>query len=586
MNATLALVTALKSFSPADLERLLTLRLGSASGLHDWFDVADALQTATSIDRGLARLPRPLLVNARETSPSAQTLNAALALGLGTVDGILPAVTARIAEVTAQVTAEVGAGQTANAPAVALTETKERASQEAALAFTGRVDELLDFIAPTGLRSLARGGVTSAEIARVDAELGELPGSLSEIVELLSRALLVTRAENMWRVSDLTQWHEASAIAKWSLLARAWRDDLGPDLVQALLDSPEWGDTFNSYLSWLFPLDSSWIVTLWQSANPMGKLLGMHLNGTRTDLATRWLSGHDAKASDMLEALQPSFVDKVLLQSDLSIVAPGPLRNDLDARLRSYASVESRSMASTYRLRSALLSHALESGQTPEEIMDFLENLSSTGLPQPVVYLIKDLAAKNGTLRVRSHAGGSTITCITPSLAATLLADTSLTSLALRRQTENILASVFDSNVVMRNLRGAKYPAVLENELGQILPWQSVSPSRPGRPSIGAGTGRAENTPTGAIQLLVTHLAQSRDTDESGDENWQVRQIEVAIRAKARIGITVGLPDGTEKAFVIIPRGLNNGRLRALDTHSDVERTIPVTSITSLSPVA
>jgi hypothetical protein len=51
------------------------------------------------------------------------------------------------------------------------------------------------------------------------------------------------------------------------------------------------------------------------------------------------------------------------------------------------------------------------------------------------------------------------------------------------------------------------------------------------------------------------------------------------VRARATIVVAVRLPDGTEREFTIEATGLGGGRLRGLDRTVDVERTLPVSSI-------
>ena len=80
-------------------------------------------------------------------------------------------------------------------------------------------------------------------------------------------------------------------------------------------------------------------------------------------------------------------------------------------------------------------------------------------------------------------------------------------------------------------------------------------------------------------------LARLRSA-ESGDADaaWLGRELEQAVRARETIVVAVRLPDGTEREFTIEATGLGGGRLRGLDRNVDVERTLPVSSITRVSP--
>jgi hypothetical protein len=45
------------------------------------------------------------------------------------------------------------------------------------------------------------------------------------------------------------------------------------------------------------------------------------------------------------------------------------------------------------------------------------------------------------------------------------------------------------------------------------------------------------------------------------------------------ITVTVALPDGSEHDYTLEPTGIGGGRLRGRDRASDIERTLPVSSI-------
>ena len=64
------------------------------------------------------------------------------------------------------------------------------------------------------------------------------------------------------------------------------------------------------------------------------------------------------------------------------------------------------------------------------------------------------------------------------------------------------------------------------------------------------------------------------------DSDDVTRQIQLAIKNKAKLRITVTTSTGAEQEFLLEPTGIANGRLRAKDRKADIERTLPLTSIT------
>ena len=96
----------------------------------------------------------------------------------------------------------------------------------------------------------------------------------------------------------------------------------------------------------------------------------------------------DAKA---LDALLPDRVDHVLIQADLTAVAPGPLTPDAAHDLGLLADVESRGGATVYRISPGSLARAHGLGWGVDEILATLQKRSRTPLPQALEYLVRDL---------------------------------------------------------------------------------------------------------------------------------------------------------------------------------------------------
>ena len=95
-----------------------------------------------------------------------------------------------------------------------------------------------------------------------------------------------------------------------------------------------------------------------------------------------------AAEEEIIAALTlPDPVDHVLLQADLTAVAPGRLEGRLAAFLRLAADVESRGGATVYRFTPGSLRRPLDAGWDAQQVLDALDGASSTGVPQPLAYL-------------------------------------------------------------------------------------------------------------------------------------------------------------------------------------------------------
>ncbi|WP_055575713.1 helicase-associated domain-containing protein, partial [Streptomyces albus] len=165
-------------------------------------------------------------------------------------------------------------------------------------------------------------------------------------------------------------------------------------------------------------------------------------NGTGGDGPDRDGTGGDAAVRAVAEALAPQLpqpLSQVLLQADLTAVAPGPLERELAAFLSVLAEIESKGGATVYRFTPASVRRALDTGRTAADLHAFLAAHSSTPVPQPLTYLIDDVARKHG--RVRVGAASSYVRCDDDTLLAELLADRRAAPLRLRMLAPTVLAS-------------------------------------------------------------------------------------------------------------------------------------------------
>ena len=121
--------------------------------------------------------------------------------------------------------------------------------------------------------------------------------------------------------------------------------------------------------------------------------------GGLASFARGLLAGSDGTAGE-LAALLPEPLDHVLLQADLTAIAPGPLQTGLAAELALAADVESTGGATVYRFTDSTIRRALDAGRSAAELHALLASKSRTPVPQPLTYLIDDMARRHGRIRV------------------------------------------------------------------------------------------------------------------------------------------------------------------------------------------
>ncbi|MEW2356314.1 helicase-associated domain-containing protein [Spirillospora sp. NPDC029432] len=168
-----------------------------------------------------------------------------------------------------------------------------------------------------------------------------------------------------------------------------------------------------------------------------------------------------------LEKHLPAPVDRILIQADLTAVAPGPLVTELARELALAAEVESTGGATVYRFTPASVRRALDAGRTASEVTELLARHSATPLPQPLTYLIEDVARRHGHLRV--GALSSYVRTDSPATLDEILADRRSGALRLHRLAPTVLASGLDRAELLEALRQMGLAPVAESPGGGII---------------------------------------------------------------------------------------------------------------------
>jgi hypothetical protein len=193
------------------------------------------------------------------------------------------------------------------------------------------------------------------------------------------------------------EWRTRELSSQWRVLADAWlTHHLGggtaemKSLLLAAYGDPAEGmalsaEELRSWLGWQRPRRAA----AWSRAIPefisQSAMLGVTGLGALSSFALE----PDAAS---LAAHLPERVDHVLLQADLTAVAPGPLRPNVAAQFSAFADVESRGGATVFRFTRESLAQAIARGWTADDIVDTLRHSSRTPVPQPLEYMVHDVA--------------------------------------------------------------------------------------------------------------------------------------------------------------------------------------------------
>ncbi|RUQ99036.1 helicase-associated domain-containing protein [Labedella endophytica] len=622
MTDTLALAGALRTWDEDRLRALVTLRqVPDDAAVDDLFDLAEYLLDRARLEAVVRRLDRRVLI----VLAAAAELNRPFALeelvalvsrhGGDTAGWDEEVLTeARSTAIASALLldedldvpiAAVGAALAAVVPPLALAsllrEDRPRTlaaaddptavaaiSAERAFLASARTGDLLDALLRHPARELGRGGLSLPDARNLSTIIGTDVEAVGPLMELASAARLVSLEDRSWLVTTVgLDWLGLRIADRWRVLADSWRSGISPEILSIMSSTRHGhlGDRLEAFARWWFPAGGDWLTGRIDQLAARSDILGLTVDGAWSPSAVALLTDGVDAASETLAPSLPEEVDKVYIQNDLTIIAPGPLLPELDRTLRGLADLESRSHASTYRVSPASVGRALSHGTNREAILDFLRGISLTGLPQPVEYVVSEAAARHGLIRVgpfsrhdgSNAASSSTIRSTDQDYLDAIRVDQSLAPLALSPSTRSDgrggLESRFAPDVVFWALQGARYPVAAETAEGTIV--------QLAREHLAGGTEPARSN----SDALVRRLVESTGEDgEATDAAWLARQLDEAVKRRSTITIVVNFPDGLEREFTIEATGLSGGRLRGRDANADVERTVPVRSIASVRP--
>ena len=613
-TSTLSLAGRLRDLGDDDLVALLALREVRDVRVRDFFDLADALLDSVSVQRALGGLERGTLaaIAALGTDEAGLTLkqlaavvgstdlleaNLATAFRLALIDHVddrwLPyrPVTDQLASWPSMGLPDLSALVSTDPPAILVPVSPtdagfiDKIASEKAFNAVNAIAALVAELQREPARELARGGIALPETKRLATAMSLDLEDVPTIVDVAARANLAILDAGQWTATDrATEWMLGQSGARWAHVAAGWFARLPDDIRELLRDraGASWGEHLADYLAWRYPAGGAWMRDRTLAHASEAEMLGITARQIPSTPGMKLLTDGETAASAAMARLFPAEIDKVYLQHDLSIVAPGPVIPELDARLRLIADVETRALATTYRVSEATINRALTAGETADGIRSFLSGISLSGLPQPLDYLITGAAARFGSLRVGRLTEPSTdqfgaqsyVTAEDASQLSAIMVDHGLIPLGLTRVGPHRALSRFDEDIVFWSLSEARYPVAAEDAQGRIVQLRRRVVTR-------APIAEQESPAQAIVRRL--RLAGEPTSDENG-KAWLERQLDTAIKAKLGLTVTVAMPDGSTVDLQLEPASVAGGRLRARDRRSDLERTLPLSSITAVGP--
>lgn len=524
----------------------------------------------------------------------------------------------------------------------------------AALRLLRQVEQLVAFWGAAPPPALRSGGLGVRELRRVAREVDADETTAALLVELAVAADLVAESDGVapeWvptTASDV--WAAGGPEQKWARVARAWldlprlpgivgtRDDAGRP-VAALADGPRRPTAPRDrrrVLAGLAELPPGTAVGAAETglrhrqagqgpepgvAGPAEALAGLlawrapRRGGRLRDEVVRWtlaeatvlglvaldalstpgrtLLAEPDRAAAALRAALPDPIGHILLQADLTAVAPGPLEPALERELGLVGEVESAGGATVYRFTEATIRRALDTGRTAAEVHELFATRSATPVPQGLTYLVDDVARTHG--RLRGGTASSFLRSEDEVLIAEVVASAAAAPLELRRIAPTVAVSPLPLAELMDGLRDAGFTPAAEDQGGAVLDLTDRGRRIPPRRRTGAP--RAGEPDPEQLHRLVSRmragdalagLRRSADGHGPGTRRPGGATVEtLRAAARERRSVWIGFVDGHGVAGeqVLEPTSVGGGVVEGRDSVDGGLRRVPLHRITSIALV-
>jgi 2-phospho-L-lactate guanylyltransferase (CobY/MobA/RfbA family) len=506
-----------------------------------------------------------------------------------------------------------------------------------ALEFLRRAERLVKLWSADPAPVLKAGGLGVRDLRKVARELDTDERGAGLLVETMLGAAMIADSASAttpeWLPTTIVDpWLVSTPAHQWATLAAAWLDlprlpglagardakdkvlaPLSDDLrrppapverrriLSALADlragagvaSP---DDLAAVLAWRAPRRGGRLrdeIVRWTLAE--ATQLGLVALGSLTGAGRALLDDGPAAAAKRMADSMPDPLDHVLVQADLTVVAPGPLEPALAADMAAVANVESAGSATVYRVTDASVRRALDMGRTAEDLHELFRTRSRTPVPQGLTYLIDDVARRHG--RLRGGAAASFLRCDDQVLLAEVAAHPAATRLELRKIAPTVLVSPVPLADVLSELRDAGFAPAAEDANGQVLDLRPAglrlpAPARQRRAAAGSllperalalvSALRAGDTAAGTRRGRTVSLTGGTGATDTAATLALLRE---AIEQNSQVWIDFVDSRGVASQRVVDPFRVGGGILEGRDVSHGAVRQYPLHRITSASLV-
>lgn len=416
------------------------------------------------------------------------------------------------------------------------------------------VAEVLEEMGRCPLRPLNAGGVGVREITRLAKSLDQSPETTRETLALCHHADLIGRGvplpspqdatgpDEQWAVTDRGARYVAAPLSRrWAMLLDGWsRSEHAPSdsvvaqdahLLEETLDRPRLAALRGLVAGVLTVADSTdHASALWRIRPAVASVtaqddldqalveavtLGLVADGAASSAAhvlaelddTSDAGTNEDLLTDQLSKILPAPVSMLIIQGDMTILAPGLLDTQTELMLRQFAEVESTGMASVWRVTRQSMERAVDAGLDSSDILGFLSGMAPE-IPQTLTYLVEDTVRTHHRVEpVVATTAASVLTAPDADTMTTLLASPAAEEVGLHRIAPTVAVSSTQLSVVLDALDEDGQVVRVAGAAGSPGTDGVLSAGRAASPSAGMSTVPDPERPDAAREVVDDQLA-------------------------------------------------------------------------------
>lgn len=289
-----------------------------------------------------------------------------------------------------------------------------------------------------------------------------------------------------------------------------------------------------------------------------------------------------AVPTDVVDAVRLGLVDEVetvLIQSDLTAVATGPIEPRVHHILRRFAVVEARGQGTVYRIDADTIEASMQTGINAADALAQLAEISAEALPSTLEFLIENTASK---LRRVQVAGARAVLVVDdPVDLDVILSDQAMLPAGLERLAPTVAVGQLGPERTMHLLESAEHHALLHSPSGPVRKRRVITQAEP-EVHLRKRARVTDEHLGEYIRILRSPGARAVTTTSTDEPLGHMDRLREAAEAGRTVTITLADSHGQERVIDMLPTTVNGGRVRGTVKTTGAEASLSIARIVSV----